>query len=67
MPVQKKNDQSAIKVKEAIPIGVPGLGNHHETVAAIAHTFWERRGRPRDDDWADWLAAEAQAQESGSG
>ena len=67
MPVHLENDQSLSEGQKAVPVGAPGPQDQKEIVTRLAHTLWERRGRPRDDDWADWLAAEAQAQESGSG
>ena len=76
MSIQKNKSLPESAIQEAHAIEAPGPAaaaldntfpqNHQDKIADLANRLRENRGLPRDDDWTDWLAAEAQAQENGS-
>lgn len=76
MPLHKNKNQKENTAAMTAPAGAPapvgaGLENkfpqdRRSLVTTLAHEFWEKRGRPQNDDLTDWLAAEARIEEFGS-
>jgi hypothetical protein len=54
-PAQPRKKQAAAN---GLPANVTQIRVSHEQIAALAHSYWNQRGRQHGNDAGDWFRAE---------